>query len=85
MKNDQRRFILKAITLVLAIIPILLSYWLVSAHQAHPTSGNPRAIAHNENQSPGFGYNGWTAPYTGYFSIYEQGGIAQIRDLPPKN
>ena len=80
MKNDQqRRFYLKAITLVLAMIPILLSYWLVSAHQAHPTSGNPRAIAHNENQSPGFVYNGWTAPYTGYFSIYEQGGITQIR------
>ena len=80
MKNDQqKRFYLKAIMLVLAMIPILLSTWLVSAHQAHPTSGNPRAIAHNENQSPGFGYNGWTAPYTGYFSIYEQGGIAQIR------
>ncbi|MCE5208072.1 MAG: hypothetical protein LLG42_07130, partial [Chloroflexi bacterium] len=80
MKQNKRRNKIEiSIAVVLALLLGVFSYWVVSAHEAHPTSGNPHAPAHNENASPGFVYNGWIAPYTGYFSIYEQGGISQIR------
>lgn len=67
------------IAVVFALVCVLLLFHVVSAHEAHPTTGNPHAPAHNENASPGFTYSGWIAPYTGYFSIYERGGISQIR------
>lgn len=78
-QNKKRNKTNIGIAVVLALLLGVFSYWVVSAHEAHPTSGNPHAPAHNENASPGFVYNGWIAPYTGYFSIYEQGGISQIR------
>ncbi len=76
MKRKGTRTIIAAF---LAVSLAMLSTWPVSAHEAHPTSGDPHAPAHNEDRSPGFTYSGWVAPYTGYFSIYEQGGIPQIR------
>jgi hypothetical protein len=80
MKQNKRRNKIEiSIAVVLALLLCVFSYWVVSAHEAHPTTGTPHTPAHNENASPGFVYNGWIAPYTGYFSIYEQGGISQIR------
>lgn len=77
--NIRRKKVSIYVAVTLALLLSIFSYWVVSAHEAHPTTGSPHAPAHNENASPGFVYNGWVAPYTGYFSIYVQGGISQIR------
>ena len=77
--NKKRNRTWRCIAVIFVLLLSLFSYWVVFAHEAHPTTGTPHAPAHNENTSPGFVYSGWVAPYSGYFSIYEQGGISQIR------
>lgn len=69
----------RLIPVLLVLLLVLPSTRYASAHQATPPTGNPSAPAHNEDPSPGFRYDGWVAPFNGYFSIYQQGYILQQR------